>query len=79
MTRKLNRLVARALKAASATEGQLAKEAGYHPVSFARFKTGARRPTVEAALALAGVLRARSRKLAELADALEQAAGKEEA
>ena len=74
MGTKLDRLMVRALEEACATLGDLAEEAGYHPVSFARYKTGDRRVSPGAAVALAKVLRRRSADLAALGDRLEETA-----
>ncbi len=76
--KRLNRIIARALEKAAASEGKLAEEAGYHETSFVRYKMGIRNATPTAARALARVLRRRGKLLLKLADQLDRAARSQE-
>ncbi len=53
---------------------QLAEEAGYDRSTFAKYRSGEREVTPDAAEALAEVLRRRGKRLAELAEQLEKEA-----
>ena len=64
----------RALDAAALSLTGLAEEAELHHVTLRRWRSGDRGVDPESALKVAGVLRRRTKRLARLADELEQIA-----
>ena len=69
-----NARFAETLKQASCSMSDLAKAAGYHPVTWKKVRTGARPASPEAGHALVRVLRKRAGLMLRLADKLERAA-----
>lgn len=74
MGEKVNRIMRKALKAVTASLREIAEEAGVHPVTLARHASRAMGVSPEIALKVARVLRRRGKRLAKLADELENAA-----
>jgi hypothetical protein len=74
MSKRLHYLVVRVLDEATRTTGDLASEAGYHHVTLAKYRAGARRATPAAALAIVESERAHIARLSTLLDRLENLA-----
>lgn len=74
MTKNLTQLYRNAVRAACASVGTIAEEAGYSRASVQMYQYQ-RPPSTKAALRLAEALRKRAEKLTDYADRLEEATG----